>query len=66
MILFQSEALGMLESSKKNEVKSIETYAALKAKSEECKHPKEKSGAKAKGIGKIGLLLMLIMSCLLF
>jgi hypothetical protein len=49
-----------------NEDESVQTYADLKIKSEKCKHPKEESGAKGKEVGKIGLLLVLIVSCLLF
>jgi hypothetical protein len=66
LILFQGETLGLLELFITSEDESVQTYENLKMKSEKCKHPKEKSGAKGTEIGKIGLLLVLIMSCLLF
>ncbi|XP_023702875.1 transferrin isoform X2 [Cryptotermes secundus] len=65
-LLFRGETLGILELFMINEDRSVQTYADLKTNSEKCKHPKKESGAKEKEVGKIGLLLMLIMSCLLF
>jgi hypothetical protein len=66
LILFQGETLGILELFVINEDVSVQTYANLKMKSEKCKLPKKDSGAKGKEVGKMGLLLVLIMSCLLF
>jgi hypothetical protein len=65
-IPFQGETLGILKLSEADEDESVQTYEDLKSKSEKCRHPKEVSGAKEKEVGKTGLLLMLIMSCLLF
>lgn len=65
-LLFRGETFGVQQLSEINEVESVQTYADLKSNSEKCKHAKEKSGAKGKEGVKIGLLLTLIMSCLLF
>uniref|UniRef100_A0A1V1FVP3 Transferrin n=1 Tax=Reticulitermes speratus TaxID=60591 RepID=A0A1V1FVP3_9NEOP len=66
-LLFRGEAFGFVTLSHVNEVARVDTYAFLKHKAEECKHPKKDSGAKgSEVVQKTALLLIVILNYLLF
>jgi len=66
LILFQGEAFGFVMSSHTNEVASVASYAHLKHKAENCRHPKQEPVANNSGVvGKTALLLTVILKFLL-
>jgi len=65
-LLFRGEAFGFVTPSHANEVASVASYAHLKHKAENCRHPKQELVANSTGVvGKTALLLIVILKFLM-